>query len=151
MKLLEIFYIFSLLGIQMIGNVATMVPVFEKELINKRKLITKNELLDSITIGRCGPGAAIINTVSFLGNRIHGILGAVFATLGFIFFPFIIIILISFFINGFLESVVIKNFFTGALSFMIILIIKSMIDFAKMSLTDRNTMVIFIITLIILL
>lgn len=64
-KLINLFYIFSILGIQMFGNLATMIPIFERELIEKRKLITKNDLLDSISLGRCGPGAAIINTVVF--------------------------------------------------------------------------------------
>lgn len=148
---LEIFYIFSILGIQMIGNFAIMIPIFERELINKRNLITKEDLLDSITLGKCGPGAAIINSVSFLGNRIDGILGAVFAVSGFVSFPFIIIIIVSFFLNQFLNNVLVNDFFVGALSFMTILIIKSIIELGRNTLIDKTTICIFIVTLIILL
>ena len=148
-KLLNIFYIFAILGIQMFGNLATMIPIFERDLINKRKLITKDDLLDSITIGRCGPGAAIINTVSFLGNRIDGILGALFAVIGFVFFPFIVIVIISFLLNQFLDNILLNNFFTGVLSFMTILIAKSMIEFGKSTLVDKITVGIFIVTIVI--
>lgn len=149
--LFKIFYIFSVIGIQMIGNLATMIPILEMELINKRKMIAKNELLDSIAIGRCGPGAAIINTVAFLGSRIDNFLGAVFAVTGFTFFPFIIIIQISFVLNYFSNNNLIKDFFIGGLGFIIILIIKSMIELAKSTLVDKTTICIFIVTLIILL
>lgn len=54
-ELFRIFYVFSILGLQMFGNLATMVPIFEEELIKKRRLISKNDLLDSISLGRCGP------------------------------------------------------------------------------------------------
>lgn len=148
---LEIFYIFSILGVQMIGNFAIMIPIFEKELINKRKLITKEDLLDSITLARCVPGAAIINSVSFLGNRINGILGAIFAVSGFVCFPFIIIVIISFFLNQYLNNMLVNDFFIGALTFMTILIIKSIIEIGKKTLIDNITIGIFIITFIILL
>ena len=54
-ELFRIFYVFSILGLQMFGNLATMVPIFEEELIKKRRIISKNDLLDSISLGRCGP------------------------------------------------------------------------------------------------
>lgn len=65
-ELLKLMFIFCFMGIQMFGNLVTMIPIFEKELVDKRKLLTKEDIIDSITIGRCGPGAAIINTVAFL-------------------------------------------------------------------------------------
>ena len=95
-SLMKLFYLFSLMGIQMFGNLVTMIPIFENELVTKRKLITNEDVLDAITIGRCGPGAAIVNTIAFIGNKIDGFLGGMFATLGFCFFPFMVILIISF-------------------------------------------------------
>ena len=85
-SLIKLFYLFSIMGIQMFGNLVTMIPIFEAELVTKRKLITNEDVIDAITIGKCGPGAAIVNTIAFLGNRIGGFWGGVFATLGFCFF-----------------------------------------------------------------
>lgn len=147
-RLLKIFYIFAILGIQMFGNLVIMIPVFERELINKRSLITKNDLLDSITMGRCGPGAAVINTVAYLGNKIYGFLGGMIATIGFVFFPFIIIAFLSITLDNFANQGMLKNFFTGVLVCISILIVKSMIEFWKSTITDRITFIIFVITLV---
>ena len=148
-KLFKILYIFSVLGLQMFGNLVTMIPIFERELITKRSLISKNDLLDSISLGRCGPGAAIINTVVFLGNIICGFWGGVFAVLGFIIFPFITILLILFWLNIFKNEEILNNFFIGGLSFIFILITKSMFKFGKSALINKTTLFIFIITLVI--
>lgn len=146
-ELIKIFYIFSILGLQMFGNLATIIPIFEQELITKRNLISKNDLLDSISLGRCGPGAAIINTVAFLGNSIYGFLGGIFSVLGFILFPFVIIILVSFFMNAFENEELLNNFFMGCLSCISIFITKSMVEFGKSTLINKTTLVIFIITM----
>ena len=148
-NLINIFYIFSILGLQMFGNLATMIPIFERELINKRNLISKNDLLDSITIGRCGPGAAIINTVVFLGNTIYGIKGGILAAIGFTFYPFITILIISFLLDLFWNENLLNNFFIGVLCSIFILIVKSMINFGKNTLIDKITIGIFISTLVI--
>ena len=148
-ELLKIFYIFAILGLQMFGNLATMIPIFERELINKRNLISKNDLLDSISLGRCGPGAAVINTVVYLGNTIYGFGGGVFAVLGFIVFPFLTILLILFCMNIFENKELLNNFFIGGLSYICILIAKSMFKFGKSALINKITLFIFIITLVI--
>ena len=146
-KIFRIFYIFAILGLQMFGNLAVMIPIFEKELITKRKLITKNDLLDSITMGRCGPGAAIINTAVYLGNKIDGFKGGVIAAIGFCFFPFIIIIILSITINNFANQEILKNFFTGVLVCISIIIVKAMVEFWKSTIVDKKTFIIFVITL----
>ena len=148
-KLLKIFYIFSILGLQMFGNVATMIPIFEQELINKRNFISKNDLLDSISLGRCGPGSAVINTVVYLGNIICGFWGGIFAVLGFVIFPFFTILLILFFMNTFANEQLLNNFFIGGLCYICILISKSMLKFGKNALINKKTILIFLITLII--
>ncbi len=93
-------------------------------------------------------GAAIINTVVYLGNSICDILGGIFAVLGFIVFPFVIIILIFLFINYFKNIVVLNNFFIGSLCYIFILIIQSMIKLGKSTLVNKMTICIFTLTLI---
>lgn len=147
-KLLNVFYVFSISGIQMFGNLTTIIPTFERELINKRNMITKDDLLDCIAIGRCGPGAAVINTVALLGNKIGGFIGGTVATLGFVFFPFISILLISIALENFLDKDILKNFCSGALCCLSIFIIKSMVEIGKSTIVDKLTLCIFISTII---
>lgn len=147
-SLMKLFYLFSIMGIQMFGNLVTMIPIFENELVTKRKLITNDDVLDAITIGRCGPGAAIVNTIAFLGNRIDGFWGGVFAVLGFCFFPFVVILAISFSIDTFINNEIIKHFLKGVSTCISVMIINSMIDFGKKTLKSKICVCVFIITLL---
>ena len=146
-NLMKLFYMFSIMGIQMFGNLVTMIPIFENELVTKRKLITNEDVIDAITIGRCGPGAAIVNTIAFIGNRINGFWGGVFAVLGFCFFPFLVILIISSSIDLFLSNEIIKNFLLGVSTCICVMIINSMIEFGKKTLNSKICILIFIITL----
>lgn len=147
-SLMKLFYLFSLMGIQMFGNLVTMIPIFENELVTKRKLITNEDVLDAITIGRCGPGAAIVNTIAFIGNKIDGFWGGVFATLGFCFFPFLVILIISFSIDTFLNNEIIKNFLKGVSTCISVMIINSMIDFGKKTLKSKICVLVCSVTLL---
>lgn len=145
---IRLFVLFSQIGIQMLGNATTMIPILQRELIDKRSLIQKDDILDSITLARCGPGAAIINVVVYLGNKINGVKGGIIASLGFVFFPCIIIMLISTYINRLLENQMIKNAFMGILVYVTIKIIKSIIELWKSSIIDKKTFIIFIFAII---
>ena len=146
--LMKLFCLFSIMGIQMFGNLVTMIPIFETELVKKRKLITNEDVIDAITIGRCGPGAAIVNTIAFIGNKIDGFFGGVFAVLGFCFFPFITILIISFSIDSFLNNEIIKNFLKGVSTCICVMIINSIIDFGKKTLKSKMCVLVFVATLI---
>lgn len=147
-SLIKLFYLFSIMGIQMFGNLVTMIPIFENELVTKRKLITNEDVIDAITIGRCGPGAAIVNTIAFIGNRINGFWSGVFAVLGFCFFPFLVILIISFSIDTFLNNEIIKHFLKGVSTCICVMIINSMIDFGKKTLKSKMCLLVFIVTLV---
>ncbi len=146
-SLMKLFYLFSLMGIQMFGNLVAMIPIFENELVTKRKLITNEDVIDAITIGRCGPGAAIVNTIAFLGNRIDGFWGGAFAVFVFCFFPFLVILIISFSIDTFLNNEIIKHFLKGVSTCISVMIINSMIDFGKKTLKSKICVFVFIVTL----
>ena len=147
-SLMKLFYLFSIMGIQMFGNLVTMIPIFEKELVTKRNLITNEDVIDAITIGRCGPGAAMVNTIAFIGNRINGFWGGVFSVLGFCFSPFFVILIISFSIDTFLNNEVIKHFLKGVSTCICVMIINSMIDFGKKTIKSKICLLVFIVTLL---
>lgn len=147
-KIVKVFLIFAKLGLQMLGNISSMLPILEEELINKHHLVNKEDLLDALSLGRCGPGAAVINTIVFLGNKIYGFYGGFLATFAFCFFPFIIIILISLFLDNFLNNELIMSAFKAISVALFVMIIKSIYDLAKNALIDKLTISVFLITLI---
>jgi len=147
-KIIQIIYIFAKLGLQMLGNIASMFPILEEELVNKENLVKREDILDSLALGRCGPGAAVINTIVFLGNKIYGFWGGGLAAFSFCIFPCIIIILISMFIDQFLKNPLVISSFKAISVSLSVMIIKSIYNLAKDALISKITIVIFIITVI---
>ncbi len=149
-KILRLIYVFAILGLQMLGNISAMYPILEEELINKRNLVTKADILDALALGRCGPGAAVVNTIVFLGNKINGFIGGFIAIISFIIFPFIIIIIISLVIDKFINNYIVLSAFKAISVALFVKILQSIIDLAKNTIINKLTLVIFCISLILL-
>ena len=147
-KYMKFFCIFANLGLQMLGNVSAIIPVLEEQLVKKHNLVTKEDILDAVAIGRCGPGAASINTIVFLGNKIAGFLGGITAVLAFSFFPLIIIIIISSFINRFLENELVISIFKSISVSLCVKIIESIANLIKDILIDKLNIFVFISVLV---
>ena len=147
-KHMKFFCIFANLGLQMLGNVSAIIPVLEEQLVKRHNLVTKEDILDAVAIGRCGPGAASINTIIFLGNKIAGFLGGIMAVLAFSFFPLIIIIIISSFIHGFLENELVISVFKAISVSLCVKIIESIANLIKDILIDKLNIFVFIIVLL---
>ncbi|MEH7275635.1 chromate transporter, partial [Neobacillus vireti] len=59
-----------------------MIPALLKEIVDKRKWLTNDEMNDVIALSQTVPGAVAVNTATFIGHRIGGIRGALAAMLG---------------------------------------------------------------------
>ena len=88
-----------------------MLPIIQKEVVEKRKWATEQEVADYYAIGQCTPGVIAVNTATFIGYKNKGILGGIVATLGVVFPSIIIISIIAMFISNF------------AISFLIFLVV----------------------------
>ena len=92
---LELFTSFAKIGAFTLGGGYAMVPVIEEEVSKKKNWINEGEMLDMIAISQSTPGPLAINCATFVGYRINGFWGSVFATLGVVHPSFLIIILVS--------------------------------------------------------
>lgn len=146
-EIFEFIKVFSLLGLQMFGNIVTMYPLLEEELVTKRNWVTKDDILDSIAFGRCGPGAAVINTIVLLGNKIKGFWGGALAAISFIFFPLVLIVTISFCLEPFMKNEIIKSAFNGILVALSVMIINTIFDLGRKTIKGRMTGALCIVTL----
>lgn len=86
-----LFTVFARIGLVLIGGGYVMLPLLQREVVDRRKWLTEKELLNYFAIGQSTPGVIAVNTATFIGAKRAGILGATAATLGVIF-PAIIII-----------------------------------------------------------
>ena len=90
-----------------------MISLIENECIEKKKWITNEEFLNCVALAESTPGPIAINSATYIGYKVAGFLGSLFATLGVIIPSFVIIFFISLFFNNLLEIEVIANAFNG--------------------------------------
>ena len=108
-----IFLTFAKIGLFTFGGGLAMIPIIESICVEKKKWITHDEMMDVTVISEATPGPIAINCATFVGYRKKGISGAIAATLGVVLPSFVILLLISLFLNRFLEIVWVANAFKG--------------------------------------
>lgn len=109
----ELFFTFLKIGLFTFGGGYAMISLIENNCVEQKKWITHDEMMNITVIAESTPGPIAINCATFVGYKIKGLLGAVVATLGVVIPSFIIIFVISTFLDNFLEIPVIANAFMG--------------------------------------
>ena len=95
--LLELFTTFFKIGLFTFGGGYAMIPLIEREVIEKKRWIEKRDFLDMLVLAQSTPGPIAVNTSVFVGYKVAGTPGAVMATLGTVLPSFIVILLLAFF------------------------------------------------------
>jgi len=140
-----LFITFFKVGLFTFGGGYAMIPLIEKEVCEKRKWSSNNELLDILAISESTPGPIAVNTATFVGYRVAGFLGSFFATLGLILPSFAIIYLISIFYNTFMSWKIVDAAFKGIKVGVIILLFKAFLKIKKSVPFNLKNIIIFII------
>ena len=141
----QLYFLFFKLGIVNFGGGYALLPLLDKELCEKRKWATSQELADYYAIGQCTPGAMAVNVSTFIGIKRKGVLGGVLATLGFVSPAFIIIFLIASVLTGFSDNVYVINALGGIRVCVFFLVLNAIIKLSKKSLTDLTSIILAII------
>lgn len=144
-KLSELFFTFAKIGVFTFGGGYAMLPMLQKEVVENKKWATQEELMDYYAIGQCTPGVIAVNTATFIGHKIKGVSGAIWATLGVIFPSVVIIGIIAAFLTAFQDIKVIQWAFGGIRAAVVALIANSVIKLGKKSVVDITTFAIFLI------
>ena len=122
--ILELFYIFFKLGLFTFGGGYAMIPQIKEVVIEKKKWISEEEMLDIIAIAESTPGPIAINSATYIGYKQNKILGSIFATLGVVLPSFLIIFPLSLFFDKFLENQYVAYAFVGIKACVAFLILK---------------------------
>ena len=147
LRLLTLFLTFLKVGAFTFGGGYAMIPIIEEEVTKKRKWITDSEILDIIAISETTPGPIAVNTATYVGYKVGGILGSIFATLGLALPSFVIIFVISYFYKDFMQWQVIQAAFKGLNVGVIILLINAVIKLKKGVKVNLIGTILFVITL----
>ena len=97
-SLWELYLTFARIGCVTFGGGYAMLPILERELVDKRHWTTMDDLRDYFSIGQCTPGVIALNVSTFIGEKRAGVKGALAKLLGFLTGPLVIITLIAAFV-----------------------------------------------------
>ncbi|SEA00428.1 chromate transporter [Xylanibacter ruminicola] len=107
------FKTFFHIGIFTLGGGYAMIPLIEEEVVNKKKWVTKDDMLDLIAIAQSCPGVFAINIATFIGYKLRKTRGAICTTLGTALPSFLIILAIAMFFSQFKDNKVVAAMFRG--------------------------------------
>ena len=130
-KLLQLFLTFFRIGLFTFGGGYAMIPLIQRETVERRKWISDDDILEVIAIAESTPGPIAINSATFIGYKVAGVWGAVCATLGTVLPSFIIILIISFFLRQFQDIKAVQYAFNGIRAGVLALVIKAWWTMAK--------------------
>ena len=142
--LIKLFISFFKIGAFSFGGGYAMLPLLEKELIVKHQWISTIDFIDILAISEMTPGPIAINSATFLGYRVAGILGAIISTFAVALPSFIIITLMYKFINRFKNSKYVSWAFKGIRPVVLGLIGAAAITVGKTSFIDIKSILIAI-------
>lgn len=131
MACLELFWTFFRIGLFTFGGGYAMISLISANCVEKKGWITHEDMMNITVIAETTPGPVAINCATFIGYRQKGIPGAVCATLGVVLPSFIIIYLISLFLDRFLEIGWVANAFAGIRVGVAFLILRAGINMAR--------------------
>ena len=144
-ELLLLFAVFAKIGGFTFGGGYAMLPILQREVVDKRQWATQEELMDYFAIGQCTPGIIAVNTATFIGYKRKGVVGGIFATLGVVAPSIVIITIIAAFIQGFQHIEAVQWAFEGVRAAVVALILSAVIKLGKKSLVDVATVAIFLV------
>ena len=129
----QVFAAFFRIGAFTFGGGYAMIPLIQKEAVEKNGWVTDDDILDIIAIAESTPGPIAINSATFVGYRAAGVLGSVFATLGVVLPSFVIILLLSFVLQQFHQVQAVQYAFQGIRAGVLALLVKSLWNMYKKS------------------
>ena len=147
-KLFKLFLTMLKIGMFTFGGGYAMISILQDEFVERKKWIENDEFMNLVTIAESTPGPIAINSATYIGYKVYGLLGAVIATIGMILPSLTVIYIISLFFNEFLSIEVISNAFKGIQVCVIFLILSAGIKMFKKMKKSLYNIIIMSITMI---
>ena len=118
----KLFATFFKIGAFTFGGGSAMISIIENECVSEKKWLTHDEMMDITVVAESTPGPLAINTATFVGYKVGGVLGSVAATFGVVLPSLIVISIIALFLENFLAIKWVASAFKGikaAVAFLI--------------------------------
>ena len=145
MNLFALFIAFARVGVMTFGGGYAMIPILEREIVDKHGWASSEELMDYYAVGQCTPGIIAVNTATFIGRKTAGIPGGIIATLGVVFPSLVIICVIAGILTNFADIPAVKSAFAGIRVCVCVLIFNAVVKLWKSAVVDKLTLVFFLL------
>ncbi|MCR5312268.1 MAG: chromate transporter [Bacteroidaceae bacterium] len=133
----DLFITFAKIGGFTLGGGYAMVPVMEKEIVDKKNWLTKEEFMDILVIAQSTPGLFAIDIASHIGYKYKGVFGGIVSALGVAVPSIIAILLIAIFFQSFKDNIYVEKFFKGVRPCVVALILAPCFSMAKSAKINR--------------
>jgi chromate transporter len=144
-RYLEMFFSFFKIGAFTIGGGYAMIPLIQKEVVDRKQWIGREDFLDMLAIAQSAPGPIAVNTAVFVGYKLSGFPGSIFTTLGAILPSYIIILLVASVFIGIQDSAAVIKIFKGIEPAVVALIAAPVIKMGKDAKINKKTFIIHVV------
>ncbi|MBQ3460787.1 MAG: chromate transporter [Solobacterium sp.] len=144
----DLFVSWFKMGLFTFGGGYAMLPMIQKEVIEKHGWATEDEVMDYYAIGQCTPGIIAVNAATFIGYKIKGVTGGIVATFGVVAPSLIIISLISTLITNFSELEIVQQALRGIQVAVCVLMFVAVEKLFKKGVKDMPSGLIFVVALL---
>lgn len=134
--LLEIFSVFFKIGAFTFGGGHAMVPLIQKEVVDEKGWIEAEDFIDILALAQTAPGPVAANTSVFVGYKLVGIPGALWALAGTVLPSFIVILVVAIYFTKITDSAIVNAAFSGIRPAVVALVASAAINIGKTALHD---------------
>ena len=138
-SLAEAFVTFFKIGLFTIGGGYAMIQLIEKEVVEKRRWLERDEFLDLMAVAQAAPGVFAVNLSIFIGYKRDGVRGSVACAIGNVLPSVLIILMIALFFHRFKEIELVENVFKGIRPAVVALILVPTFNMARTAKLNRYT------------
>lgn len=133
----DMFLTFAKIGGFTLGGGYAMVPVMEKEIVDKKHWLEKEEFMDILVVAQSTPGLFAIDMASHIGYKLKGVGGGIVGALGVAIPSIIAILIIAVFFQSFKDNIYVEKFFMGVRPCVVALILAPCFKMAKTAKISR--------------
>lgn len=148
-SLWQLFVTFFKTGLFTFGGGYAMIAILHDELVDKKKWLTNQDMLDLIVVAESTPGVIAVNAATSIGYKTRGVLGAIIATLGVVLPSFLIISVLSYLINAFQSNIWYQSAFKGIQACVTVLVVNAFTKMFKQIENDLFNYVAFVVAFVV--
>ena len=127
----QLFYTYLKIGTFTLGGGYAMLPLIQREGVERKKWIDEEEFLNMIALAQAAPGLIAVNSAIFIGWRVGGWRGVCGAVLGAVLPSFLIILAIAMVFSDWKELPAVEAAFKGIRPAVVALIAAPLVKLAK--------------------